>query len=124
MKPDAEKEIRPENRQAGNSAAARGETGTHTDELPRPLGSAGTSGSDLGGIPRTLDSGPAAQGLGQDSAEADMTIDAGPGRQAASQTGRADAAAGSAEPQAEKPEEQLARPTKDGTATQRDINDA
>jgi hypothetical protein len=80
--------------------------------------------SDLGGIPRTLDSGPAAQGLGQDSAEADMTIDAGPGRQAASQTGRADAAAGSAEPQAEKPEEQLARPTKDGTATQRDINDA
>ena len=42
---------------------------------------------DLGGIPRTLDSGPASSGLGHDSAEADISSDAQP---AVRQSGRSD----------------------------------
>ena len=94
---------------AGHSAASRGETGTDSDAMPPPLGT-GRPSFDTGGIPKTMEAG-AAGGRGADSAEADMAIDAGT-TGASGQVGDSQADVDAAEPNNERPEEQLARPAR------------
>jgi hypothetical protein len=114
----------PESRAPGNAgrnAAARGETGTDSDRLPGPLGSAGADG-DLGGIPRAAgvpdSAGPSGdEDITSDASRERERLSADPDDKAAAQASarREARRERSRELPNESPAEQLARPARNPT---------